>query len=114
MLLSSFGLLSGCNLANHGSFHPQSYLAEDKGGEESRVSLGQVEGKSCQTSALYFIPLGEAASTDSAINDAKSKITGTEFLTDISIDDKLWVELGYSVQCILVNATAYGINTDVN
>lgn len=102
-------LLSGCNSANHGSFVSNSYNvpATEKG--SSLVALGKVEGKSCQTAVLYLLPYEDSASTHLAIEDAKSKREGTVLLGDISIDDKLWVEFGYSVQCILVNATAYGV-----
>ncbi|WP_223292858.1 MULTISPECIES: hypothetical protein [Shewanella] len=112
LLLSTLLLLSGCNLANHGSFIAQTYHSNFDGGEKELVALGLVEGKSCQTSAVYLIPYGESASTQGAIADAKSRIEGTVFLTDVAIDDKLWLEFGYSVQCILVTATAYGEKRD--
>ena len=113
LLLSSLLLLSGCNLANHGSFITQTYHSNLGGNESKPISLGQVEGKSCQTSVLYLIPYGESASTHGAIADAKSRIEGTVFLTDVTIDDKLWLEFGYSVQCIIVTATAYGEKSEL-
>ncbi len=97
--------LSGCNLANHGSFVTQSFHLND--GSVPQL-LSKVSGESCQTSVLYFIPYGESASTANAIADAKSKVAGTQFLADITIDDEFWFEFGYSVQCIIVSATAYG------
>ncbi|WP_229814702.1 hypothetical protein [Shewanella hanedai] len=113
-LLVSLLLLTGCNLATHGSFITQTYLADTDlitaTQDQPMSKLGVVGGESCQTSVLYFIPYGESAATYKAIEDAKNQIEGTLLLTDISIDDKLWFEFGYSVQCILVSATAYGEN----
>ncbi|MBL4815667.1 MAG: hypothetical protein JKY74_09310 [Shewanella sp.] len=113
LILTILVLLSGCNSANHGSFVTQTFdgAEANRGAGVALVKLGKVEGKSCQTAILYLIPFDESASTHRAIEDAKSKIEGTALLADISIDDKLWVEFGYSVQCILVSATAYGVKT---
>ncbi len=108
-LLVSLLLLTGCNLANHGSFVTQTFVGSNEIEEQGLTNLGPVEGKSCQTAALYFIPQGDSTSTNAAIADAKRQREGTLFLTDVSIDDKLWLEFGYSVQCILVSATAYGV-----
>ncbi|MBW8184751.1 hypothetical protein K0625_13835 [Shewanella sp. NR704-98] len=98
-------MLSACNLANHGTFTTQTFKSSD----EPLVHLGLVSGESCQTSVLYFIPYENSASTHFAIDDAKGKIEGTVILTDIAIDDEYRFELGYSVQCIKVTATAYGV-----
>ncbi|WP_299792616.1 hypothetical protein [uncultured Shewanella sp.] len=87
----------------------QTFVANDGLEERGLTNLGPVEGRSCQTAALYFIPQGESTSTKAAIEDAKKQRAGTLFLSDVSIDDKLWLEVGYSVQCILVSATAYGV-----
>jgi len=109
VLLVSLLLLTGCNLANHGSFVTQTFVANNEIEQQGLTNLGPVEGKSCQTAALYFIPQGDSTSTSVAIADAKEQREGTIFLTDVSVDDKLWLEFGYSVQCILVSATAYGV-----
>jgi len=109
LVVAPIFLLTGCNLANHGSFVTQTFSSTDWAEEQTLTRLGPVEGKSCQTAALYFIPQGDSTSTNAAIADAKGQRAGTLLLADVSIDDKLWLEFGYSVQCILVSATAYGV-----
>jgi len=87
----------------------QTFSISDGAEEQTLTRLGAVEGKSCQTSALYLIPYADSAATSAAIEDAKKQREGTILLADLAIDDKRWLEFGYSVQCILVSATAYGV-----
>jgi hypothetical protein len=56
---------------------------------------------------LYLFPLGPAPSTDEAIKSAKDQYEGTKYLTDVSIDDRIKWEIGYSVQSITVDAMAH-------
>ena len=97
--------IAGCSTALHGSFVTSSY-AGDPQGREAEL-LGPVEGKSCQTQPLYLLAAGEQATTDSAIEQAKAVYPDSSFITDISIDDETEWLFGYSVQCIVVRATAY-------
>ncbi len=69
--------------------------------------LGDVEGQSCQTRPFYIFAMGEPATTEEAIRDAKSRIEGMRFMADISIDDETDWNFLYSVQCITVTDTAY-------
>ncbi|QQX82285.1 hypothetical protein JK628_11000 [Shewanella sp. KX20019] len=100
-------ILSGCNIANHGSFTSKTYQAPAD--IESLVELGPVFGTSCQTQFLYLLPIDESVSTLLAVNNAKQKIKGTVVLTDMIIDDTLSIQFGYSEQCIIVHATAFGL-----
>ncbi len=98
-------LLSACSTSLHGSFVTTSYAGEiDQSGA---AELGPVEGRSCQTQPLYLLAWGPEATTNSAIADAKSVHEDTRFIADISIDDETRWRFGYSVQCIVVRATAY-------
>lgn len=102
-----FLILSGCNIANHGSFTSKTY--DGAAQSEELVELGAVIGESCQTQFLYLLPIDEGVSTLMAIEQAKQKIAGTVLLADMIIDDTLAIEFGYSEQCIIVHATAMGI-----
>lgn len=104
-ILACLLLVSGCSTALHGSFIEQSYAGQDTSG--TARELGHVEGRSCQTQPLYVLAIGEPATTDAAIKDAKAQLEQTRFLADISIDDETEWSIGYSVQCIIVRATAY-------
>ena len=111
LILGSMFLLSGCSTSLHGSFIAQSYANpgdSDHTDSEITAKIGSVEGRSCQTQPLYILALGDPATTDAAIKDAQNKIEETRFLADISIDDETAWSIGYSVQCIVVRATAYG------
>ena len=97
--------LTGCSTSLHGSFVPYTYAGTSE--RTSETELGSVVGKSCQTQPLYILAMGDPATTDGAINDAKNQISGTKFLADLSIDDETEWKFGYSIQCIVVRATAY-------
>ena len=103
--LSALFLLSGCNTGFHGSFATNTYIYEN---DDVKFELiGPVKGQSCQTKLLYIFPLGSAPSTDEAIQSAKDQFEGIKYLTDVSIDDRVKWEFGYSEQCILVEAMAH-------
>ena len=103
--MSAIIFLSGCTTSNHGSFVTSSYI--ESGDKNKGEFAGKVVGESTQTWVLYIIPIGDAPSTSNAINDAKSKIEGTKYLTDISIDDRTYWKFGYSRWVIKVDANAY-------
>lgn len=100
-----FLTLCGCSTANHGTFVRSTYV--EPGKNETGSFLGNVTGESSQTWVLYIFPSGEAPSTTKAISDAQSKITGTEYLVDLSIDDSMYWGIGYSRQVIKVEGKAY-------
>jgi hypothetical protein len=106
IVISIFFLISGCNVANHGSFTSKTYQTPAQ--QERLVNLGPVVGESCQTQFLYLVPIDESVSTLAAINQSKQKIEGTVILADMIIDDTLSIQFGYSEQCISVHAIAYG------
>jgi hypothetical protein len=95
----------GCTSANHGTFVSSTYLETNN--KKGNKLIGEVVGESRQTWFLYIIPIGEAPSTNNAIQDAMSKNAGTKYLTDLSIDDRTHWKVGYSVQIIRVEAKAY-------
>ncbi|TKB48428.1 hypothetical protein FCL40_12010 [Ferrimonas sediminicola] len=96
--------LAGCTSVLHGTFVASSY---HRGGDGA-APLGAVEGRSCQTQALYLFPMGEPPTTQQALDAAKRVHRGTRFLADISIDDETLWHVGYARQCIVVRATAWG------
>lgn len=98
-------LLAGCNTGFHGSFVPNTYFSDEAHPDAERI--GPVVGQSCQTKVLYLFPLGEAPSTAEAVQAAKDQREGTQFLTDISIDDRIKWEIGYSMHCITVEGFAH-------
>ncbi|BHH82614.1 hypothetical protein [Desulforhopalus sp. 52FAK] len=104
LFIISVVLLSSCATSHHGTFVTSSYNGQE--GHNSNV-LGDVTGQSKQTWILYMFPSGKAPSTNTAINDAKSQITGTDFLTDIAIDDRIYWGIGYREQIIEVKARAH-------
>ena len=103
--LSAFLILTGCFTGFHGSFVPSTYI----GGEDPSNSeqIGPVIGQSCQKRVLYLFPAGSSPSTAEAIQSAKDQHKGTKYLTDVSIDERTEWEIGYSRQCIIVQATAH-------
>jgi len=107
LLISLFAvlMLSNCATGNHGTFVTSTFVEPNNNFEKEFV--GKVIGESSQTWFLYVFPIGKAPSTDNAISNAKSKIHGTKYLTDISIDDRIYWKFGYSKQVIKVEANAY-------
>ena len=97
--------LNACSTSLHGSFVATSHANPDD--LQSASKLGPVEGRSCQTQPFYLLAIGDQATTDAAITDAKKVYGDAKFIGDISIDDETLWKFGYSVQCIVVRATAY-------
>ena len=98
-------LLSACSTGTHGSFVPNTYISSQDSSKP--VKLGPVSGRSCQTLVLYFFPSGPAPSTFEAMKDARGQYEDAKYLVDVSIDnDSEWF-LGYSKECISVEAIAY-------
>lgn len=97
--------LAACSTGFHGSFTPSTYLSDEA--HPDAENIGPVVGQSCQTRVLYLFPLGEAPSTAEAVQAAKDQYEGTRFLTDISIDDRIKWEIGYSMHCIIIEGFAH-------
>jgi hypothetical protein len=104
IVMTTLLLLSSCATSNHGTFVTSTYVDPALKSEEV---VGKISGESKQTWLLYIFPIGKAPSTDEAILDAKSKVEGTKFLTDLSVDDRIYWKFGYKEQVIEVNATAH-------
>ncbi len=111
-LLKSYALIllviifvTGCATANHGAFIANTYI--DKNTDVQGEYIGRALGDSSQTWFLYLFPIGEAPSTQVAINNAKQNLPGTKYLSDMSIDDSDIWKIGYRVQTIKVVANAY-------
>lgn len=102
--LSLLLILGGCATSNHGTFVNSTYIKE--GHQISNQVLGNVRGESRQVWFLYIFPIDESPSTSQALLDAKNKIEGTVFLTDVSIDDRTYWKFGYSEHAIEVDAVA--------
>ena len=103
--LSALLLLVGCNTGFHGSFIPNTYI--NKEDVVNSELIDPVTGQSCQTKVLYLFPLGPAPSTDDAVQSSKDQYEGTKYLTNVSIDDRVKWQFGYSIQCITVEAMAH-------
>ncbi len=104
LILAAAIMLAGCATSHHGTFISSTYIESGSGCSKA---VGKVSGESKQTWVLYIFPVGKAPSTDDAIRDAKSKIEGTEYLTDLAVDDRMYWKIGYSEQVIEVKATAH-------
>lgn len=96
---------AGCTASRHGSFAANSHMGIPAA--SPKAGLGPTQGTSCQTRALYLFPIGKEVSTSEAIASAMSKHEGTQYITNVSIDDRTRWGFGYSEQCITVDATAY-------
>ncbi len=105
LILSLTIIISGCATANHGTFIPNTYI--DKNTNVEGEYIGVALGESTQTWFLYVFPMGEAPSTNNAINNAKQHILGTKYLSDVSIDDRVIWKIGYRTQSIKVEGNAY-------
>jgi hypothetical protein len=104
MLILLSLLLTGCTTGLHGNYVPHTYI--DNNANVKGELIGTVTGVSSQTWFLYLLPMGESPSTEKAITDAKTKIKGTKYLSDVSIDDRMIWGFGYSKQIIRVDAEA--------
>jgi len=104
LLIATLLMVCGCTTSNHGTFVASTYVDPKV---TSKDVVGKVNGESKQIWILYIFPHGEAPSTDKAIIDAKSKIEGTKYLTDLSIDDRTYWNFFYSEKVIEVKATAH-------
>jgi hypothetical protein len=97
--------LSSCTTAAHGTFAKSTFLETNN--KYQNIFVGKVVGESSQTYLLYLLPVGEAPSTSEALSDAESKIPGTKYLTNLSIDNITYWKFGYSIRVIKVEANAY-------
>ena len=104
LLIAVLLIVCRCATSNHGTFITSTYVDPKVISEEV---VGRVYGESKQIWILFIFPLGEAPSTDEAIMDAKSKVEGTKYLTDLSIDNRIYWKFGYSEKVIEVKATAH-------
>ena len=105
-LALALGLVcSGCMTGAPATFATSTYYDESR--YTDPAALGRVVGRSCQTRILYVLPKGPATSTSAAIEDAKSKMEGTVFLADVSVEERLEWRFGYSRNCVIVTAIAY-------
>lgn len=102
-LLILFLILIGCSTAKHGSFITKTYTYNKNDTKE----IGPVKGVSRQTMVFYVLPIGPAPSTNEAIQSAKNQYPGTKYISDISIDDRVEWEFGYSIQSITVEGIAH-------
>jgi len=104
LLIATLLMVCGCATSNHGTFVASTYVDPEV---ISKEVVGKVYGVSKQIWILYIFPLGKAPSTDEAITNAKSKVEGTKYLTDLSIDNRTYWKFGYSEKVIEVKATAH-------
>jgi hypothetical protein len=106
LFLIVFGaLLGGCSTGERWSFAQSTYF--DTKAYVSPRRLGPVRAESCQTNILYLFPSGEAATASKAIAEARVQREGTVFLADMTVEKITKIRFLYSVECVVVTATAY-------
>ena len=98
-------LLTACSTAFHGSFVANTYIGENSG--KITPAKGLARGDSCQTRVLYLFPAGEPPSTQEALQLAKNQYEGTEYLADVTVENRTEWAFGYLRQCTTVIGTAY-------
>ncbi|GDY25185.1 hypothetical protein AHAT_10750 [Agarivorans sp. Toyoura001] len=98
-------LLTACSTGYHGSYAERSFY---QGDASSLNYIGPASGEHCQTHALYLLPLKQSPSTQLALQQAKQSQAATLMLSDVSISDTTKWRVGYAIQCITVEADAYG------
>ena len=104
IILPLFLFIFSCSTGSHSSFITHTYI--DKKANIQEQFIGRVSGESSQIWFLYLFPIGGSPSTLDAVNDAKSKVEGTKYLSDLSIDDQMIWKIGYRKQTIKVTADA--------
>jgi len=98
-------LLTACSTAFHGSFVTNTYIGENA--KNITTAKGLARGVSCQTRVLYLFPTGEPPSTQKAIQLAKKQYESTEYLADVTVENRTEWAFGYLRQCTTVIGTAY-------
>jgi hypothetical protein len=98
-------LLTACSTGFHGSFVANTYIGENS--KKTTSAKGLARGDSCQTRTLYLFPVGEPPSTQEAIQLAKKQYEGTEYLADVTVENRTEWAFGYLRQCTTVTGTAY-------
>jgi len=97
--------LTACSTAFHGSFVANTYIGENA--KKNTPAKGLARGVSCQTRVLYLFPTGDPPSTQEAIQLAKKQYEGTEYLADVTVENRTEWAFGYLRQCTTVIGTAY-------
>ena len=98
-------LLVGCSTGERWSFSQRTYF--DTNAYVNPRKLGSVRAESCQTNVLYLFPYGKAATATKAIAEARVQRQGTVFLADMAVEKVTKVRFLYSIECVVVTATAY-------
>ena len=98
-------LLTACSTGFHGSFVANTYIGDNT--KKITPAKGLARGDSCQSRVLYLFPKGESPSTQEAIQRAKKQYEGTEYLADVSVENRTEWAFGYLRQCTTVIGTAY-------
>lgn len=68
-------------------------------------SVGPVRGESCQAAVMGY-PIGEAASLDGAMANARTK-NQLRYLNNVSTEDGRFDAYFYSKRCLIVKGTGY-------
>lgn len=98
-------LLTACSTAFHGSFVANTYINDNS--KKNTTPRGLARGDSCQTRVLYLFPAGESPSTQEAIQLAIKQHEETEYLANVTVENRTEWEFGYLRQCTTVTGTAY-------
>jgi hypothetical protein len=103
ILLAFF--VTSCSTANHSAFIVNTYI--DKNKDVQGEYIGTAVGESQQKWMLYLFPIGEAPSTHDALENALQRFSGTKYLSDVAIDNRITWKFGYYIQIINVQGDAY-------
>ena len=98
-------LLVGCSTGERWSYSQRTYF--DTNEYVNPRALGPVRAEDCQTNILYLFPSGKAATATRAIEQARVQRKDTVFLADMTVEKVTRWRFLYSVECIVVTATAY-------
>ena len=98
-------LLASCSTGDHWSYSRRTYY--DTNAYANPKKLGTVQAESCQTNILYLFPSGKAANATDAIAEARVQRADTVFLADLTVEKVTRWRFLYSIECVVVTATAY-------
>lgn len=93
--LVSCAALAGCTI-----YGPHQIAASNRPTTAAGATNTFVRGESCQP-ILFGIPLSDGNTVRAALDDAKKR-AGTNTLTDITVDRKVFFLLIYARQCTIV------------
>jgi hypothetical protein len=105
LIVFIFVLLSACASTEHSlrTLSTQTINGTAMGSQE------RVSGKSCRRDILFFVALENGGRLEDAIDDALSKVSGANVLTDVKVKKERLMTGIYNYRCLEVEAKAISI-----